>query len=86
MAMKFIFFKMKLVNQRFHYCKNMENKIRKFNDFQFSLSLTSFEVLDSSTGYKSFFGFEKDEQILKNWLENNHKLLVSKWNELNFFI
>lgn len=68
---------------RFHYSKNMENKIRKVNDFQFSLSLKSLDVLESSTGYKSFFGFEKDEEVLKNWLENNKEYLINKWKEIN---
>ena len=76
-------FKNEFGDPRFHYCKNMENVIRKFSDFQFSISLNHLNVLESSTGYKSFFGFENDENIFKDWLKNNHQYLIDKWNELN---
>ena len=76
-------FKNEFGDPRFHYCRNMENKIRKFNDFQFSISLNELNVLESSTGYKSFFGFEKDKEILDNWLKQNYQNLKDKWNEIN---
>lgn len=76
-------FKNEFGEPKFHYCKNMENKIRKFNDFQFSISLEKLSVLDSSSGYKSFFGFEKDGKILKDWLEKNYNYLKEKWEEIN---
>lgn len=76
-------FKNEFGEPRFHYCRNMENKIRKFNDFQFSISLDELNILESSTGYKSFFGFEKDKEILDKWLINNYQYLKDKWNEIN---
>ena len=33
----------------------------------FRISLNGLNVLESSTGYKSFFGFEKDKEILDKW-------------------
>ena len=76
-------FKNEFGEPRFHYCRNMENKIRKFSDFQFSISLDELNILESSTGYKSFFGFEKDKEILDKWLIENHQYLKDKWIEIN---
>jgi hypothetical protein len=63
---------------------------RKYRDFQFSISLTkTFDdlgrtrVLESSTGYKSFNGFESDEEFLKDWLKDNINKLKNDWNYLN---
>jgi hypothetical protein len=84
-----VLFKEEYGEPRFHFGKNINNKIRKYSDFQFSISLTKpFEnnklrVLESSTEYKSFNGFEKKEEILKKWLEENIDFLKEEWQKLN---
>jgi hypothetical protein len=74
---------------RFHFGKKHIGN-RKYKDFQFSISLTkTFDnlgktrVIESSTGYKSFNGFDSDEQFLKNWLKVNINKLRVHWNSLN---
>lgn len=74
---------------RFHFGEKI-NGIRKYKDFQFSISLTktfeddgNFRVLESSTGYKSFNGFEKDGEWLKEWLYKNLDQLKESWIKIN---
>lgn len=74
---------------RFHFGKKIDGR-RKYNDFQFSISLTktfendnNFRVLESSTDYKSFNGFESDGEWLKEWIIQNLDLLKDKWSEIN---
>ena len=50
---------------RFHITKNINRRLKTFNDFQFSISLTKtfenneFRILDSSTGYNNLNNFEQ---------------------------
>lgn len=74
---------------RFHFGKK-DVINRKYVDFQFSISLTNpiddegnFRVLESSTDYKSFNGFENDRDWLKKWLPENLELLKEKWIKIN---
>ena len=82
-------FEEKYGEPRFHFGRKYRGD-RRYKDFQFSISLTkTFDdlgktrVLESSTGYKSFNGFESDEEILRDWLEENINNLKSDWNYLN---
>ena len=82
-------FEEKYGEPRFHFGKKHIGN-RKYKDFQFSISLTkTFDnlgktrVIESSTGYKSFNGFDSDEQFLKNWLKVNINKLRVHWNSLN---
>lgn len=74
---------------RFHIIKNINNKIKRFNDFQFSISLTEplnesgIKVLDSSTGYNSLSNINNLEDKIKEWLTSNLKNLRNDWNSLN---
>jgi hypothetical protein len=73
---------------RFHFGKKYIGS-RKYDNFQFSISLTKpldgskIRVLESSTGYKSFNGFESDEDFLRDWITENIEKLKSEWNTLN---
>lgn len=84
-----IIFKDNFGEPRFYYGKNIEKNIRKYEDFNFSIlidgNLNKLTVVDSTTGYKSFNGFEKEEESLKKWLsvDNNYKYLKEKWEEIN---
>jgi hypothetical protein len=82
-------FEEKYGEPRFHFGRKYRGD-RRYKDFQFSISLTkTFDdlgktrVLESSTGYKSFNGFESDEEILRDWLKENINNLKSDWNYLN---
>lgn len=82
-------FEEKYGEPRFNFGKKYIGS-RKYTDFQFSISLTkTFDdlgrtrVLESSTGYKSFNGFESDEEFLKDWLKDNINKLKNDWNYLN---
>lgn len=81
-------FEEKYGEPRFHFGKRYMDD-RKYDNFQFSISLTKpldgsrIRVLESSTGYKSFNGFESDEEFLKDWLRKNIELVKSDWNILN---
>lgn len=75
---------------RFHFTKNINNKVKRFEDFQFSISLTktfnedgSFRILDSSTEYNSMSNFTNLDKLLKEWLSSNISYLKNDWNELN---
>lgn len=74
---------------RFYYGKNIENNIRKYEDFSFSIlingNINELTVVDSTTGYKSFNGFKKEEESLKKWLsiDDNYKHLKDKWEKIN---
>lgn len=77
---------------RFHVGNNILNRYKKINDFQFSISLTDMyksdkhlKVLESSTDYPSFNMFEKEEELLKEWLskDNNLEYLKHKWKSIN---
>jgi hypothetical protein len=81
-------FEEKYGEPRFHFGRKIE-KNRKYNDFQFSISLTRpienghIRVLESSTGYKSFNGFENDRDYLSKWIDENLDTLKSSWNKIN---
>jgi len=81
-------FEEKYGEPRFHFGRKY-NGDRKYKDFQFSISLTKpfdgskIKVLESSTGYKSFNGFESDEGFLKDWIKENITQLKNDWNILN---
>lgn len=75
---------------RFHFGKNIDKKVKKYSDFQFSISLTKtfsnndFRVLESTTEYKSFNGFESEREILNNWLtDKNLNKIKYIWQKLN---
>jgi predicted nucleotidyltransferase len=75
---------------RFHVIKNINNKIKKFNDFQFSISITKpfnesgkIRVLDSSTEYNSLDNFPNLESEISNWILNNSEIIKEDWNFLN---
>jgi hypothetical protein len=75
---------------RFHIIKNINNKIKRFEDFQFSISLTNtinefgkIKVLDSSTEYNTLDNFENLENDIKEWLSYNLNKIRKDWNSLN---
>jgi hypothetical protein len=76
---------------KFYFSKNLKSKIKRFTDFKFGISLSkTFEndklrVVESSTDYKSFNSFRKEESILIDFLnsDNNLNRLVNIWNKLN---
>lgn len=76
---------------RFHIGKGFDRRVKKVNDYMFSISLTdtyknnSLKVLESSTEYPSFNMFEKEEKLLKKWLSKNNNLekIKKKWLSIN---
>jgi predicted nucleotidyltransferase len=85
-------FENKYGEPRFYFSKDLKSKIEKFNDFKFAISLSNtfqdnenLRVVESSTEYKSFNSFKKEEEILRNWLksDNNINYLRNIWNQLN---
>lgn len=66
--------------------KNFDKKIKRYNDFQFGISLDlskGLEVTGSSTGYKSFNSFDKEGKEISKWIYENHDLLKNEWIKLN---
>jgi hypothetical protein len=75
---------------RFHVIKNIDNKIKRFTDFQFSISITKpldesgkIRILDSSTEYNSLDNFIHLESDIKDWLVANLINIKKDWNFLN---
>jgi hypothetical protein len=75
---------------RFHIIKNINNAIKRFDDFQFSISLTKpfnelgkIRILDSSTEYNSLDNFDNIESEIKEWLFFNLDKIKKDWNNLN---
>jgi hypothetical protein len=75
---------------RLHIIRNINNRIRRFSDFQFSISLTKpfnesadIRVLDSSTEYNSLSNFPELEKNFKEFLISNLEELRKDWNNLN---
>jgi hypothetical protein len=66
--------------------KNFDKKIKRYNDFQFGISLDlsdGLKVTGSSTGYKSFNSFEEEGREISKWVYENYKLLKDEWIKLN---
>lgn len=75
---------------RFHVIRNIDNRIKRFTDFQFSISLTKIfnesgkiRIIDSSTEYNSLDNFPHLESDIKNWLSTNLINIKKDWNFLN---
>jgi len=75
---------------RFHVIRNINNRIKRFTDFQFSISLTKpfnesgkIRILDSSTEYSSLDNFPNLESDIKDWLSTNLINIKKDWNFLN---
>jgi predicted nucleotidyltransferase len=76
---------------RFHIIKNINNLIKRFSDYQFSISITKpfsengeVRILESSTEYNSLSNFDGLDSLVKDFISENLSKLVSDWNELNF--
>jgi hypothetical protein len=70
--------------------ENINNSIKRFDDFQFSISLTKpfnelgkIRILDSSTEYNSLDNFDNIESEIKEWLFFNLDKIKKDWNNLN---
>lgn len=71
----------------FHFGTNISSDKRTMFDFQFAVALNedveNLKILYSTTGYSSFNGHRKEENILKKWLKENYNILINSWNKLN---
>lgn len=76
----------------FYFGKNVGSRIRKFEDFNYSITIPNkenqnLEVIGSSTDYKSFNGHDRDITLLNEWLYinsgQNLSKLIESWNKLN---
>jgi hypothetical protein len=71
----------------FHFGTNISNDKRTLSDFQFAIALNNdvdnLKILYSTTGYSSFNGYKKEEEILKKWLKDNYNILKNNWQNLN---
>lgn len=76
---------------RFHFTKNIQNDIKRFEDFQFAISITkpfddlgNIRVLNSSTEYNSLSNFKGLESELRVWMVENLEVIREDWNKLNY--
>lgn len=85
-------FKISLIKDEYSdpcfYFFNKINRIMRFSDFIFCVKIPDntneeLEIIESSSDFKSFTGYESQENILKNWISVNLNNLKSKWKEIN---
>jgi predicted nucleotidyltransferase len=74
---------------RLHFTKNIENLVKRFGDFQFSISLSEpfhngdLRIIESSTEYKNMDMFQSEKKMITNFIKSNIDNLKDDWNKLN---
>ena len=71
------------------YFFNKVNRLLRFDDYIFCIKIPKdineeLEIIESSSNFKSFTGYEKEKLILKNWLSlKKLEYIKSKWLEMD---